>query len=302
MTNVEINQLLAKLREGKTRIVAKAISQIEKDPSVKQRFLFNGDTSIDVSFTIGITGPAGVGKSTIISLLIEKLQSLHDRIGVVAIDPSSCKHSGAFLGDRIRMMKAMREGRVFIRSMGSRGKEGGITPEAIAATHCLSHAGYKPVLLETTGVGQTDVSIRKRVDLLIVIVSPGMGDEIQALKSGFSEIADILVINKTDHPETDAFLNWIHRYSGLDENQLVKLNGNTGQGIDDLVDKIQAVYEAQNQSNQNNLLQNESQGEADELLIFNELSEILKTKISNLLEEGCTQIEIIERLRKSLSS
>jgi LAO/AO transport system kinase len=150
----------------------------------------------------GFTGPPGVGKSTLIDALLVRLRQQGRRIGVVAVDPSSPRSSGALLGDRVRMMRHAVDTNVFIRSLATHGREGGLSDATLHCARLLELAGYDPVLIETVGVGQDELEIATVADLCVVVLGPGYGDDIQLTKAGLLEIADIVVVNKCDVPES----------------------------------------------------------------------------------------------------
>ncbi len=154
----------------------------------------------------GFTGPPGVGKSTLIDALLVRLREQGRRIGVVAVDPSSPRSSGALLGDRVRMMRHAVDPDVFIRSLATHLHEGGLSDATVHCSRLLELAGFDPVLIETVGVGQNELEIASVADLCVVVLGPGYGDEIQLIKAGLLEIADIVVVNKCDQPESHRLL------------------------------------------------------------------------------------------------
>lgn len=190
----------------------------------------------------GITGPPGVGKSTLIDALIEMLRKRGRRIGVVAVDPTSPLSSGALLGDRVRMMRHAVDGDVFIRSLATHGREGGLSDAAIHCARLLELADYDPVLIETVGVGQNEVDIARVADICIVILGPGYGDGIQLIKAGLLEIPDIVVVNKCDLPETNRLLSELHEELGATPPaksiEMVGIEAKSGKGVDLLLDKL----------------------------------------------------------------
>ena len=154
-------------------------------------------------FSIGITGAPGAGKSTLVDKLAESYRALEKKVGIIAVDPTSPFTGGAILGDRIRMQSRSTDPGTFIRSMATRGHIGGLTRTAADVVTVLDAAGFDIVLLETVGVGQGEVEVAKTADATVVLIVPGMGDDIQAMKAGIMEIADIFVINKSDRPGAD---------------------------------------------------------------------------------------------------
>ena len=200
---VDVVDLVARAREGHARAVARLISLVE-DASPQLRALaaalvpHTGQAQV-----IGLTGPPGVGKSTTTAALISVYRAQGHRVGVLAIDPSSPFSGGALLGDRIRMQTHATDPGVFIRSMATRGHLGGLSWAAPQALRVLDAAGYDVILIETVGVGQSEVDVVSLADTTLVLVAPGMGDGVQAAKAGILEIADVFVVNKADREGAD---------------------------------------------------------------------------------------------------
>lgn len=195
-----------KIREGNIRTVSRLIRNLEdNDPearsAIKKIFPYTGGAHI-----IGITGSAGAGKSTLVDGLISAFRKQNKTVGVLAIDPTSPFSGGALLGDRIRMQKHTEDPGVFVRSLATRGAMGGLSKAVGDAIHLLDAMGKNIILVETVGTGQQEVDIIYNSHTVIVVLVPGMGDEIQAIKAGIMEIADIFVVNKADHPGTDQLL------------------------------------------------------------------------------------------------
>jgi len=191
-------ELSSKVLKGDHRAVAKAISLVEAggEPSrklIRELYPYTGR-----AFTIGVTGPSGTGKSTLVDKIIEEYRKRERSVGVLAIDPSSAFTGGALLGDRVRMMDHSLEKKVYIRSMASRGDLGGLARAARNTIRVLDAAGMDIIIVETVGAGQTEVQIATTVDATVVVLMPQLGDEVQAFKAGFAEIGDLFVINKAD--------------------------------------------------------------------------------------------------------
>lgn len=204
-------------------------------------------------FVVGITGPAGAGKSTLVDGLIARLRARGERVGVVAVDPSSAgPNGGAVLGDRVRMQRHATDTGVFIRSLATRGARGGLSGAAADVLAALGAGGYGTVLLETVGVGQAETDVAAAADVVVVVAVPGLGDDVQALKAGLLEIADVLVVNKGDRAEADRTLSDlaamldIRRAAAPTRTaagegagsacavQIVRTVATTGEGLDDL--------------------------------------------------------------------
>jgi LAO/AO transport system kinase len=191
-------ELSSQVLKGDHRAVAKAISIVEAGGEPSRKIIRELYPHTGRAFTIGVTGPTGTGKSTLVDKIIEEYRKREHSVGVLAIDPSSAFTGGALLGDRVRMMDHSLEKTVYIRSMASRGDLGGLARAARNTIRVLDAAGMNIVIVETVGAGQTEVQIATTVDATVVVLMPQLGDEIQAFKAGFAEIGDLFVINKAD--------------------------------------------------------------------------------------------------------
>ncbi len=201
-SNSDLPDLLERAGAGQARAIGRLISLVEDgSPLVPELTALLADRPGPRAHVVGLTGAPGVGKSTSTSALIRELRRIHDRVGVLAIDPSSPFTGGALLGDRIRMTEHADDDGVFVRSMASRGQLGGIAAAAPQAVRVLEAAGCAVVLVETVGVGQSEVDVVRAADTTVVLLAPGMGDGIQAAKAGILEIADIFVVNKADRAD-----------------------------------------------------------------------------------------------------
>ncbi len=243
---MDLKELREKLFTGNQRAVARAITKVEdgsKDSGELMKAVFprTGNATI-----IGITGSPGAGKSS----LVDKLALLYvdngEKVGIVAVDPSSPFSGGAILGDRIRMQTLGLNPNVFIRSMATRGKLGGLARATVDAVAILDAAGYDKVIVETVGVGQDEVEIVKTADVSVVVLVPGMGDDIQAIKAGIMEIGDVFVINKSDREgviraekELESLLSLAHRHDFWDP-PIVKTVATESKGIEDLAEAIKS--------------------------------------------------------------
>ena len=234
----EINQ---KLSTADIRSLARAISLVENEANGFETFM-KELPSVNKNNIIGITGPPGAGKSTLTDSLIEIFINEGKTVAVVCVDPSSPFHSGAILGDRIRMNKWHQNPNVYIRSLASRGHLGGLNPKVIEITDILKTAGFDYIIVETIGVGQNEVDIAGLADATIVVLVPEAGDEIQVMKSGLMEVADIFVLNKSDRPGADRFVYELHKM--LDQAQsrgnvpVLKTIANEKVGVMELKDAI----------------------------------------------------------------
>ncbi len=190
--------LASRVFRGNHRALAKAISVVEAGGDQCRSLMRDIYPRTGKAFTIGVTGPTGTGKSTLVDKAIEEYRKRGRKVGVLAIDPSSAFTGGALLGDRIRMIEHSLEKEVFIRSMASRGDPGGLARAARNTVRVLDAAGMEVVIVETVGAGQNEVQVASTVDATVVVLMPQLGDEVQAFKAGFGEIGDIFVVNKAD--------------------------------------------------------------------------------------------------------
>jgi LAO/AO transport system kinase len=198
-------QLLEQLKNGDIRALARAISLVENEQEGYEEMLLDLPSNQHAKI-IGITGPPGAGKSTITDGLIGELVHQGKKTAVLCVDPSSPFNMGAVLGDRIRMSQWYTDPNVFIRSLATRGSMGGLHPKIIEITELVKAAGFDSIILETVGVGQSEIEVVGLADTTVVVVVPESGDEVQTMKAGLMEIADVFVVNKTDRPDADTFV------------------------------------------------------------------------------------------------
>lgn len=195
-----MQNLVERLLDGDRRALARMVTLIENDAPVARKYLAELHLQAGNAHIIGITGAPGAGKSTLVTRMVRELRRRERKVGVVAVDPSSPFSGGAILGDRIRMMELAGDPNVFIRSMASRGSLGGLSASTRDVVRAMDAAGYDPIIIETVGTGQAEVEVMRAAQTVLVVAAPGMGDEVQAIKAGILEIADIFVVSKADKP------------------------------------------------------------------------------------------------------
>ncbi len=235
-------ELLREFELRNPRALARAISRAEAGHGGDLIRALYGKTGR--ATTVGLTGPPGVGKSTLASALVRNARARGKRVGVISVDPSSPFSHGALLGDRIRLAEHFTDEAVFIRSMASRGHLGGVAGATADAVLLMDAFGFDIVLIETVGVGQSEVAIAELAQTTIVALQPGSGDSIQVLKAGIMEIADVFVVNKSDHPMADQLRREIRSMMGMLQwkgwvPELVMTQAVDGRGIDELVGAIE---------------------------------------------------------------
>jgi LAO/AO transport system kinase len=294
--------LAQRLLDGDRRALARAITLVEDDRPegwelVKEVYPHTGKASV-----VGFTGPPGVGKSTLIGALTKAQRETGRTVGVLSIDPSSPFTHGALLGDRIRLSEHFLDQGVFIRSMANRGALGGLSEAALQAALLLDAAGRDDVFVETVGVGQAEIDIIDHADTIVLVLMPGSGDSIQALKAGVMEIPDVIVINKADHPLTDTMVREIRgvlSLANLDDRSeedsaqrwrvpIVKTEATHGVGVEELVGRLREHRE--------HILAAGQLEERRRRNLHNEVLAIATARMRRRLEEELDEDEEFKRL------
>jgi len=274
--------LIKEIRRGNPRAIAKAISLVENEGLAAQPLMKKIFSCRKNAVVLGITGAPGTGKSTLVDQMISYLRGAGQKIGIVAVDPSSPFSGGAILGDRIRMMRHSVDADVFIRSMATRGHLGGLAKATGEAIAIFEAAGKDYVLVETVGVGQDEDEVVKLADVILVVLTPGAGDEIQAFKAGIMEIADIFVLNKADTPGAEKMERQLKAMIELglqkkDIPSVAKTVATKGQGIGVLMADVSRLTGTRNRKGQE---------ERRKKLLSWMLRDVMKEKIFELISRN----------------
>jgi LAO/AO transport system kinase len=244
--------LSERVLRGDRNAISRAISSVENEDANYRTLTSEIYPHTGSAFIVGITGPPGTGKSSLVDLLVRKYREKGKRVAVLAIDPTSPISGGAILGDRVRMLEHSLDPDVYIRSMASRGSEGGLSRVSRNAVRILDAAGFDVVFVETVGIGQTEVDIVRIADVVVVVLMPELGDEIQAAKAGLMEIGDIFAVNKSDLAGADKVvynLGSILSTNAAGWQQVsIKVSAKTSSGIDDLVEALEKYRSSLGQS------------------------------------------------------
>lgn len=291
--------LAQEVLEGKTRSIARAISWIENEHEGKEELIDTLYPHCGQSVVWGVTGPPGSGKSSLVDHMISRLRASGKKVAVIAVDPSSPFSGGAILGDRVRMQRHATDEGVFIRSMASRGHLGGVAGGTADAIKVLDAAGFDVILIETIGVGQTEIEVIELADLVLLILVPGLGDEIQALKAGVMEIGDIFIINKSDRDEADklkAEVEYVLGFKSVDEhsvkNPVLMTSAKLNLGIDELLETAETYFQT--------ILNNGRLEEKRRQRIALEIKHVLAGKIENELQQYMQKSERMDEWVQSV--
>jgi LAO/AO transport system kinase len=278
--------LLLEIEQGNAKSLARCISLIENEVEGYENFLQTLPPS--ATPVIGLTGPPGAGKSTLTDRLIGLLVKEGKKVAVLCIDPSSPFNLGALLGDRIRMSNWYNHPNIFIRSLATRGSLGGLHPKILEITDTCKAAGFDYVIVETVGVGQSEIEIAGLADVTVVVLVPEAGDEVQTMKAGLMEIADIFAVNKADRPEADLFVRNLRLMlapafaTNTQEIPVVKTIATEQNGADELLHQIQVLLKQQHTNNRKSWLLAEK---AYFLIQQQRMKDVLKKEMKKSIEE-----------------
>ncbi|MCA2003336.1 methylmalonyl Co-A mutase-associated GTPase MeaB [Candidatus Nitrosotenuis uzonensis] len=284
--------LLSELKKGKRGAIAKAISIIENDEKKARQIIKKIFKTSGKSTVIGITGPAGAGKSSLINKTSIVLKKLGYKAAVLAVDPTSHLTGGAILGDRVRMTESTDSG-LYIRSIASRGATGAISRSIRNSIRVLEYAGFDPIIIESVGAGQTEVEISNIADITVVVFNPHTGDNIQTIKAGITEIGDIYVVNKADLDGASQLFESVKEFIGMTERNPIILKTSTikNQGIDEFAKKLKDLMEKTKKS-QKEREQKRLETELKDIVINN-----VKTRVDQLLEFDKNYAKYLTRLQ-----
>ena len=285
-------ELLSDLKKGKRGAIAKAITMVENDPKETKKLLKKIFKDSGTSSIIGITGPAGAGKSSLINKTVISLKKLGTKPAVLAIDPTSHVTGGAILGDRVRMTESTDSG-TYIRSIASRGATGAVSHSLRNSIRILEYAGFNPIIIESVGAGQTEVEISNIADITVVVFNPNTGDSIQTIKAGLTEIGDIYVVNKSDLAGTNQLSDAVRDYIGDSKRNptILKTSVKKNSGISVFAKTLKDMM----------LIKNKFKVEKDLQRFEAELKDIvlnnIKKKVDEMLESDKTFSTYIKKLQ-----
>jgi LAO/AO transport system kinase len=284
--------IVSELKKGNRRAIARAISIVENNEKEARSIIKKIFKSSGKSMKIGITGPAGAGKSTLINRTSLELNKLGYKTAVLAIDPTSHITGGAILGDRVRMTESTDSG-TYIRSMASRGATGAISLSIRNSIRILEYAGFNPILIESVGAGQTEVDIEKVVDITVVVFNPNTGDNIQTIKAGLTEIGDVYIINKSDLPGSNQLFDSVRDFIGMSEkNPVVMLtSAKSNKGVVDFAKKLEDLMNARQKTK---AVEEESRldSELRDMVLSN-----VKNKVNTMLDSSKSYVAYLKKVQ-----
>ncbi|GHO88947.1 methylmalonyl Co-A mutase-associated GTPase MeaB [Dictyobacter formicarum] len=296
-----MKNIVERLLQGDRRALARMVTLIENELPQAHTYLAELHQHSGKAHIVGVTGSPGAGKSTLVTRMVRELRQQGRKVGIIAVDPSSPFSGGAILGDRIRMMELAGDPNVFIRSMASRGHLGGLSTATRDVVRAMDAAGYDPIIIETVGTGQAEVEIMRTAQTVLVTMAPGMGDDIQAIKAGILEIADIFVVSKADKAGADQTAAELTMLLSLDPNRrhsawripVIKTSALKEQGIPEL---IAAIQKHQNYLKESGMLTQRAQRQIHseiQNLILQSVAKTLQAAVGN--EEWNKLIEDVTR-------
>ncbi len=286
-----MQDIVERLLQGDRRALARMVTLIENGIPQARCYLAELHQHSGRAHIVGVTGAPGAGKSTLVMRLVRELRKREHKVGVVAVDPTSPFSGGALLGDRIRMMELSGDPGVFVRSMASRGSLGGLAASTRDVVRAMDAAGYDPIIIETVGTGQAEVEVMRTAQTVLVVVAPGMGDDIQAIKAGILEIADIFVVSKADKPGADQTVAELAMLLSLDPERrraawripIIKTSSIKEQGIAELAD---AVARHRQSLSETGLLEHRAQRQ-----VRSELQTLIMQAVTNTLNAEVSEDE-----------
>ena len=285
------SELAEGVRAGDKRALARAVSMVERGGDAAEELVRDLYPDTGGAYRIGVTGPPGVGKSTLIGALVRHVRELGKSVGVVSVDPSSPFTKGALLGDRIRLSEHFLDPEVFIRSMGTRGHSGGLAEATLEALLVLDAGGRELLFVETAGVGQSEVAVTGIADTVVLVLMPGSGDSVQALKAGLMEIPDVIVLNKSDHATAAVTLAELRQALSLGSDEgppIVSTQACSGDGVDLLWQTIEQHRSALEESGGLELRRREN--------LRRELLNLAVSRMRRELERACAADSELDEL------
>ena len=293
---MDIKTLITQLKQGDKKSLARCITIVENEADGYEEILSSLAFNSNVPVT-GITGPPGAGKSTLINAIISSLIKENKKIGVLAVDPTSPFSKGSLLGDRIRMSEHFNNEQVYIRSLATRGSLGGLSAKAIEVCDVMKAFGFDHILIETVGVGQSEVEIAGLADTTVLVLVPEAGDEVQTIKSGIMEIADVFVVNKSDRDGADMFLKDLHGLLPLRPHSdwappVLKCVASKGEGVEKIIESVFAHQKIRSNERKPwllaekayQLIQNKSMKDISKQELQKKIEEKMKEKGFNLYQ------------------